>query len=544
MTTRPNVLWISTHDINPHLGAYAGVWPGAEQAHTPRLDALAKQGIRFDNAYAAAPVCAPSRSSVITGSYPTAIGTMHMRSNAVIPEDVRFLPEIMREAGYYTTNNWFRDFQTEAPGTAYDDAGNTSHWRGRPDGAPFFAAFHGMITHESQIYVDDDAFAEATARVPAEHRHSPDSVEIPPYHPDTEVFRTAWARYLDLVSAMDAWVGDLLDELDADGLTDSTIVVFWSDHGAGFPRAKRWAGEAGLRVPLIIRWPSGLREVGSTDALTGLVDLAPTMLAACGIDVPPFMHGQPLIDSQGELTNPNDYVFGGRDRMDEQEDMVRTVRDARYRYIRNAHPDRSGMQHCRYPDALPTWSEMRRLAFEEAAARGVGEPESLLTQLQRSVIASTKPSEMLFDITLDPHETDDLAARPEFAHHLERLRNALDRWMVECDDLGRIDEASLLTEWRPGGELQVVAAPRPLGDGRYVSDTPGSRVGWTTQPPEASEPSLGASLVGMVAGPERSWNLLPVPKSETAPIWVKAWRPGFRSSGELRIEPPATEGAR
>jgi uncharacterized sulfatase len=462
---------------------------------------------------------------------------MHMRSNAVIPEDVQLLPEIMREAGYYTTNNWFRDFQTETPGTAYDDAGRTSHWRNRPEGTPFFAAFHGMITHESMIYTDDEAFAQATARVPAEHRHDPDTVQIPPYHPDTEVFRAAWARYLDLVSAMDAWVGDLLDELEADGLADNTIVVFWSDHGAGFPRAKRWADEAGLRVPLIVRWPAGLETTGSTDSLAGLVDLAPTMLAACGMDVPPFMHGRPLINRVGELTEPNEYVFGGRDRMDEQEDMVRTVRDARFRYIRNEHPDRSGMQHCRYPDALPTWSEMRRLAFEEATARGIGEPEKLLSELQRSVVASTKPAEMLFDITLDPHETDDLAARPEFGDELQRLRGALDQWMSECGDLGKVDEAELLAEWRPGGELQSVGAPRALGDGRFESDTPGARVGWTREPPEASETPLWASLSGMVEGPERVWNLMPVPKLRSGTVWVKAWRPGFRSSEELLIEP-------
>ncbi|MGO1200712.1 MAG: sulfatase-like hydrolase/transferase, partial [Dermabacteraceae bacterium] len=162
---RPNILWISTHDINPHLGTYAGIWPGAEQARTPNLDRLAAQGARFDRAYASAPVCAPSRSAIITGCHPTSIGTMHMRSNAVLPEEIRLLPELLREAGYYTTNNWFRDFQTEAPGTAFDDDSSTAHWRGRPEGAPFFAAFHGLITHESQIYLDSEALREASPHV-------------------------------------------------------------------------------------------------------------------------------------------------------------------------------------------------------------------------------------------------------------------------------------------------------------------------------------------------------------------------------------------
>ncbi|MGO1628440.1 MAG: sulfatase-like hydrolase/transferase, partial [Microbacterium sp.] len=250
---RPNILWISTHDINPELGCYRDVWPGAEAAVTPNLDAFATEGTRFDNAFAVAPVCAPSRSSIMTGCFPTSIGTHNMRSKAVPPPEVRLLSEYFRQAGYYATNNVFTDFQLPVPGTAFDDCSPTAHWRNRPDpDQPFFASFHGMVTHESQIYLDDDDFVRVTSELPDGARHDPETVPVPPYHPDDEVFRTAWARYHDLISSMDAWVGRILSELAEDGLERDTIVVFWSDHGAGFPRAKRWATEAGLRIPLIV----------------------------------------------------------------------------------------------------------------------------------------------------------------------------------------------------------------------------------------------------------------------------------------------------
>src|ERR687893_2735576 len=158
---RPNILWITTHDISPDLGCYAGVWPGAEYAHTPNLDRLAAEGARYDNAFAVAPVCAPSRSAIITGMYPTAIGTMHMRSRAVPPPEVRCFPEYLRAAGYYCTNNAFTDHQFQTPVSVYDDFGPQAHWRNRPDpDQPFFATFHGMITHESQIHVTDELFAK------------------------------------------------------------------------------------------------------------------------------------------------------------------------------------------------------------------------------------------------------------------------------------------------------------------------------------------------------------------------------------------------
>jgi uncharacterized sulfatase len=537
MTDRPNILWISTHDINPHLGAYAGVYPGAECARTPNLDRLAAEGMRFDNAFAAAPICAPSRSAIMTGCYPTAIGTMHMRTKAVPPPEVRLFTEYLREAGYHTTNNWFTDFQVPTPASAFDDCSATAHWRDRPSAdTPFFAAFHSLTTHESRIYLDDDAFAQLTEHVG--DRHDPASVPLPPYYPDTETFRRSWARYLDLITEMDHWVGELLAQLDADGLADNTIVVFWSDHGPGMPRAKRWINDSGLHEPLIVRWPGRIAPGSVHTGVVQLMDLAPTMLRLAGVDVPGHMHGRAFLDPDGRPETPNTYAFASRDRMDVLEDRSRSVRDARYRYIRHYHPDRPPMQHCDYPDGLHTWREMRRLAGEEAGQRALGVPRSLLTPLQRSVVAPAKPAEELYDLDEDPYEEHNLACEPTRADTLDRLRAALDDWLATYGDLGELPEDELLATWRPGGEWPVTAPPRP---GDHISATEGARVVWTTDPPpatDAGDQGWLATVVGSPVPDGRRWCLLcpATPPPANVPVWLKACRLGYRDSPEVLKE--------
>lgn len=540
--TPPNILWISTHDINPHLGTYTGVWPGAEYATTPNLDRLAGQGAVYENAFASAPVCAPSRSAIYTGCFPTAIGTMHMRTKAVPPPEVKLFTEYFRAAGYYTTNNWFTDFQVQTPPTAFDDCSPTAHWRARPSsGTPFFAAFQGMITHESQIYLDDEAFAARTSRVRPEERHDPDSAPLPPYYPDTPVFRRAWARYHDLITEMDYWAGDLLQQLEEDGLADDTLVVFWSEHGLGMPRAKRWANEAGLREPLIVRWPGKVEAGSRRTELIQLMDLAPTMLSVAGLDIPEHMHGKPFLARDGSFLQQNELTFGGRDRMDEQEDASRTVRDARYRYIRHLHPDRSPMQHCEYPDRSATWRELRRLASEEAGQLARGEARDRLTTLQRSVLAPSKPAEELYDVLTDPHETTDLVQDPTHREALERLREAIEEWTSTYGDLGRVPESELIEAWRPGGRLRQTEPPDVARRGSTLlatCATPGASIGWTTDPPAAPVPQ--EPMVANIGSPvedARRWQLYsgPVPESGAERVWFRAWRLGYAPSPEIAV---------
>lgn len=544
--TRPNILWVTTHDINPDLGCYAGVWPGAEYARTPHLDRLAAGGMRFDSVHAAAPVCGPSRSAVMTGCHPAAIGTMHMRTKAVPPPEVRLYTEYLRAAGYYCTNAGFTDFQVTVPGTAFDECGPSAHWRNRPDpDTPFFAAFHGVTTHESRLYLDDDAFAAATGHVRPEQRHDPADAPVPPYLPDTPTTRRTVARYADLVTEADHEVGRLLAQLDEDGIAGDTVVVFWSDHGRGMPREKRWLHDSGLRVPMIVRWPGRVRAGSTHPDPVELLDLTATTLTLGGVDVPEHMHSRPVLAADGRpVPRPGGLCFGGRDRLDEQSDTSRTVRDARYRYIRHVHPGRPPMPHLAYPDGLPTWAELRTLHAEEARQRGRGEVPDRLTSLQRTLVAPEKPAEELYDVLADPYETTDLSTDPRHAAALSRLRGELDGWQERHGDLGLLDEDELTARWLPGGVRPRTASPQVAASARGIvatCPTPGASVGWTVDPPPEDRPVPGPmdELTGQRPGDGRRWLLAtgPFTPPPGATVHVAAWRLGHVPSDEVVVPP-------
>ena len=314
---RPNILWISIEDINPRFGCY-----GDLVARTPNIDRLAAQGMRFPYAFSTAGVCAPSRSAIITGMYQTSIGTHHMRTthtnevmpglptpySAVPPHYVKTFTEYLRAAGYYCTNNHKTDYQFTPPLTAWDECREGAHWRHRPEGMPFFSVFNPTLTHESRMW-EEGAPPLIT---------DPDEVSVPPYLPDNRRVREAIARHYDTLERADARVGEILAELEEDGLADDTIVFLWSDHGAGLPRGKRWLYDAGIRVPLIVRWPGYLEPGSVSDQLVSLVDLGPTVLSVAGLDVPPHMQGQPFL---GPDKRPREYVYAARDRHDEAYDM-------------------------------------------------------------------------------------------------------------------------------------------------------------------------------------------------------------------------------
>src|SRR5262245_5216487 len=358
--SQPNILWISAEDISPDLGSYGNAY-----AHTPNLDRLASEGARFANAFSVAPVCAPSRSGIITGMYPTSIGSHHMRSKAVPPAGVKAFTEYLRAAGYYCSNDSKTDYNFEAPPshapplTVWDESSRTAHWRNRAPGQPFFAVFNLTITHESQIRTSPEDFARNTAGLKPETRHDPAKAVLPPYYPDTPIVRNDWARYHDLITAMDLQAAKLLKELEEDGLTEKTVVFFWGDHGRGLPRAKRWLYESGIRVPLIVRWPGKIQPGMVREDLVSLLDLGPTVLSLAGVPIPAHMQGQAFLGPGA--APPRRYVFAHRDRMDESYDMMRTVHDGRYHYIRNFFPGRPYAQYIAYMEEMPTMKEMRRV---------------------------------------------------------------------------------------------------------------------------------------------------------------------------------------
>ncbi len=341
----PNILWVTCEDTSPDLGCY-----GDAYAVTPNLDKLAAQGARYTHCFTHAPVCAPSRSGIITGMYPTTIGTHHMRCHGVPQPFVRCFTEYLRAAGYYCTNNSKTDYNFPPPITAWDECSKEAHWRNRPDkGQPFFAVFNIGSTHESQCWPIDGKLD-----------HDPAKAVLPPYYPDTPVVRRNWARYYDQVTKMDAQVARILKELEDDGLAENTVVFFYGDHGRGLTRAKRWVYDSGIRVPLLIRWPGVIKPATVTDRLVAFVDFGPTVLSIAGIKPPEHMQGRPFLGEHD--TPPRDYVFAHRDRMDETYDIIRAVRDKRFKYIRNFEPHKPYAQRINYMEKMPILQEMRRQA--------------------------------------------------------------------------------------------------------------------------------------------------------------------------------------
>ncbi len=428
---RPNILWITCEDASPVLRCY-----GDRQAVTPHIDRLATEGIRYTRAFATASVCTPARSGLITGMYASSLGTQHLRGAGRVPKSVRCFTEYLREAGYYCTNNVKEDYNFRRSPEAWDESSRTAHWRKRPAGKPFFSVFNFTTTHQGQIRLTGKQFAARTARLTPEQRHDPAKMVLPPYYPDDPVIRRDVAKFYDLVTAMDYQVGDLLKMLAEDGLAENTIVFFYSDHGTGMPRHKRWPYDSGLHVPLIVRIPAKYRQLATGDPgtvnkeLVSFLDFTPTVLDLAGVDIPDVMQGQPFLGEQPP--EPRQYIFAIRDRVDECYEFSRAVRDDRYLYVRHFMPHRPVMQRSTYSEQTPTRSAIRRLAAEGKLS---GDNEFLAR--------ATKPPEELFDTQADPHQVHNLAASPQHAEALSRMRTAMHDWMLETGDTGLVPEIDL-----------------------------------------------------------------------------------------------------
>lgn len=426
---RPNILWLSCEDISAHLGCY-----GYPNATTPNLDAFAAEGVRYTHAFVTAGVCAPCRSAIITGMYQTSIGTQHMRCNANLPDHIRPFTRGLREAGYYCTNNSKQDYQFQTPPGTWDVSSGKAHWKNRPEDKPFFSVFNYTGCHESGI--ESTSKYESVTKGLKKHDRDVVANSLPPYYPDTPVVRDDWGRYYDVITAMDRWFGEHLKTLDDAGLAEDTIVVFWSDHGVGLPRAKRWLYDSGMHVPLIVRIPEKFRVGGQgtpglvSDQLVSLIDLGPTTLNLAGVNVPAHMQGQAFL---GENTpSPREYVYGARDRMDERYDIIRAVRDCRFKYIRNYEPFKTYYQYMNTPEKGRLMREIRRVEALSDISPGVAR-----------FLERTKANEELYDTSADPHEMHNLAGDPKFADELKRLRQAHLDWVLETRDLGLVPEAEI-----------------------------------------------------------------------------------------------------
>lgn len=418
---KPNILWITSEDNGPHLGCY-----GDKYAVTPNLDALAKQGMLYKVCWSTAPVCAPARTCILTGMYGPSNGGQHMRSMADLPAQIKGYPEYLRKAGYYTTNNSKTDYNVGVDmSKTWDSSGRKAHWKNRGKGQPFFAVFNHTISHESQIRNKINK---------ADQIHDPSKAPIPAYHPDVEETRKNWAQYYDRITMMDKRAGQNLKELEQAGLHNDTIVFYYGDHGSGMPRSKRWPYNSGLHVPLIVYFPKKWQHLapkdyavgGQSDRLVGFVDLAPTVLSLAGVKPPKHMQG--LAIAGKHETAPPKYIYGFRGRMDERYDMVRTVRDQRYVYLRHYMPHKVYGQYVAYMFQTHTtrkWKELYDAGKLNAA---------------QSRFWQTKPTEELYDLQADPDEVNNLASDQKHATKLVEMRSALEAHVLKSRDIGFLPE--------------------------------------------------------------------------------------------------------
>ncbi len=456
---RPNIVWFICEDISPMLSFY-----GDSTAHTPNLDKLAEESMIFDNCYTTVGVCAPSRSTIITGMYPTSIGTMNMRTahdvfsfgkrtyattsvgndlagnpireySAVIPENVKCFTEYMRAAGYYCTNNDKTDYQFAAPVTAWDENDKTATWENCPAGKPFFSIFEFKITHESKVWLNKNLPQTV----------SPKSVPLPPYFPEDSIVRQDVARVYSNIEILDRQIGKAIQKLKDAGLYDKTIIMFCSDNGGPLPRGKREEYDSGLKLPFIMRFPKGA-NAGRVSQMISFVDLAPTTLSLADIKPPEYMQGQVFLGSYKSA--PRKYIFGSSDRFDEFSDRIRIVRDNRYLFVKNYHPELPPYKDVRYRKQMDMMMELLKLR-DNGKLSG---PTALWFR-------PTKTKEEFYDCQTDPFNMNNLIDNPEYTDKIKELRIALEQWKSKVGDMAAIPEGRMIAQMWPNNTQPTTLNP-------------------------------------------------------------------------------------
>ncbi|MEM6345491.1 MAG: sulfatase [Bacteroidota bacterium] len=527
---QPNILWIVAEDLSPVIPSF-----GDSTVQTPNISRLVAEGVRYTNVYSPSGVCAPSRAALATGMYPSSISANHMRTGpwyielpppilkehiarsakfmpeglypyeAVPPVEVKMHGEVMRRLGYYCTNNAKEDYQFRKTLTAWDDCSRTAHWRNRPEGKPFFSIFNIEVTHESRIWVkaQDSLWIDADLAVP-----------IPPYLPDTEIAKRDVRRMYSNIKEMDHRVGEILAELEEDGLLENTVIFWYSDHGGPLPRQKRLMHDSGLRVPMAIRFPNQAFAGTTDDRLISFIDFMPTIMSLAGEPTPDYMQGQAFLGPHNAPAR--DYIHGAGDRFDELYDGVRAVRDQRFKYIR--HLDTTQMYYLplNYRENMPIMQELLRMREEEK-----------LNPIQAQWFRLSRPAEELFDCEADPHEINNLAEDPAYGEKLAELRAECDRWLVEIDDVGLMPETELIARLQPEGEAFRTAATQITAEADKIS---------------LSSQTEGASIAYQYVHPDSnlspSWQVYmePIRAQEGMEIATVSHRIGYLRSDTIRFK--------
>ena len=507
---KSNILWLVTEDMGQYLPSF-----GDNTVLTPNLSRLANEGILYPNVFSPSGVCAPSRAAIVTGMYPSSIGANHMRTTsytevtglpkyeAVPPPEVKMFSELLRKQGYYCTNNAKNDYQFKAPVTSWDQNGKKAHWKNRAQGQPFFSIFNFNVTHESGLF---EPYERAIA--------IPENIEfsIPPYLPDTRtVRRDLWKMYNN-IALMDQQIGKVLKELEEGGLLENTIVFFYSDHGGPLPRQKRLVYDSGLKVPMIIRFPNKINAGTQDDQLISFVDFAPTVLALSGQVPPNYLQGQTFIEKKQIKRK---YIHAASDRFDGFTDVIRAVRDRRFKYIRNYRTEQGYYLPVSYREQIPTMKELIKLRDEGS-----------LNEVQSQWFREKKPKEELFDCLKDPHEINNLANQTKYQNKLIELRSEMDRWLNEIDDQPNLPERELINQlWGNKKEKPKTTTP-------VVSVTQGE----ITIECETKGASIGYRIIGENSSPSAPYKVYTVPfKNENGNhLEIIAHRIGFEASNPIK----------
>ena len=478
---RPNIIWLSVEDMSPRLGCY-----GDATVPTPNIDRLAKEGVRFTNAFTTAGVCAPSRNAIITGRIQTSNGGHNMRTlmntypeqtglpksySVVMPVGVKHMAEYLRAEGYYCTNNAKTDYQFDEGATFWDESNNKAHFRNRKPGQPFFAVFNCNTTHESQVW----------ERSKRPLRVDPKNVKVPPIYPDTASVRLDIARFYTNISEMDDWVGEHIKELEEDGLLENTIVMFWSDHGDGLPYVKREVTDRGIHIPLVMRFPVADKKIGVNDRLTSSIDFAPTVLSLAGIKPPDNMQGK-AIYGQYASSKGHDYVFAARDRMDSEYDRVRSVHDGRFQDVYNYFPDRPRYMDLEYRKQQASMRDILRLR-----------DQGKLSAVQMRWFQPKVTVEEFYDVKNDPYQLNDLSKDPRYANELSRFRSVYQEWQKNNPDMGATEEKKLIVQMWNGNDVPPVTKdPLVFVSGQFVGiadETAGSSIAYKIIAKDGTIPS-------------------------------------------------------
>ena len=523
-TDKPlNVVWISCEDMGPILGAY-----GNTIIKTPNLDRLASEGVLYKNAYSTVGVCAPSRFSIITGMYSARLGAHNMRTGdyhnfktpeevfykqdigvidkagvnipqyeVVPPKHVKPFTEILRAKDYYCANNFKCDYQFNSPFTAWDEVSPTVSFRDAPKDRPFFYVWNSLLTHESRIWQRSDEVLTV----------APQDVIIPDYFPDIPEVRMDIARKYSNIEAMDKKVGELLSQLEEDGLLETTIIMFWSDHGGNLLRQKRAVGNSGLNVPLIVRYPDKKMAGKVEDRIVSLMDLAPTVLSLLNIEPPAHYDGKAFAGPFED--KPRKYAFGTADRFDESTDMQRSVLDGRFVYIKNFMPELPLIYRNKYRERIPMNSKLIQM-----------DSQGELNGDASYIFMKTKQVEELYDLQEDPYEVKNVARKPEYADKLVELRNALSAWQIEIDDKGFLPENEIVKSFWPDMK-------QPVTEDVVFSLNSDGLLSLTTVTPGAS---IGYQLDENIGSDSWKFYHKPLRINEDQQIAARAIRIGFKAS--------------